>query len=380
LPDEDPLNPLSPNLSDGQRSFRFGRKVVWVSGLLLLAVVVYWLVLPLPLAAAPSPRAAAAAVSTIKVDGISYTTARAWFLRLGFKAKYDDKKQVLTLTKSDRRVEFKVDSREARLDGLRIFLGEPALVVKNVFYLSTLDLEYFLAPILRPTQLKPRKPLRTLVIDAGHGGMDSGTQHKRLKLDEKVFTLDIAQRLEKLLADQSWQILQTRTDDKFVSLNKRAEFANEVKADVFVSIHFNATLNNPAVRGTETYILTPQFQSSTSSLAKTPEDKVRHTGNSHDGWNAVLGYQVHRTLVNALKSEDRGYKRARFAVLRLVNCPAVLVEAGYLSNDEEGALINTEAYRAHIAEALANALKVYAACIPRLAPVTATPEDGAVKN
>jgi N-acetylmuramoyl-L-alanine amidase len=73
----------------------------------------------------------------------------------------------------------------------------------------------------------------------------------------------------------------------------------------------------------------------------------------------VLGYHVHRQLLAVLKTEDRGYKRARFAVLRLVDCPAVLVEAGYLSNNDEAKRIADEDYRAEIAAALYAAVQAY---------------------
>jgi N-acetylmuramoyl-L-alanine amidase len=205
--------------------------------------------------------------------------------------------------------------------------------------------------------------LRTIVIDPGHGGNDTGTQNKGGKLDEKVFTLDVAKRLQRLLGDSGWKVVLTRDDDRFVSLPARAEIANKAKADLFISIHFNAVANNPSVKGTETYVLTPRFQRSTSSALPTPEDKVEQVGNRHDAWSAVLGAQMHRHLLGKLKTEDRGYKRARFAVLRLVDCPSVLVEAGYLSNGAEARKLASESYRGDIAEALATAIQGYAAAL-----------------
>lgn len=295
----------------------------------------------------------------IKLGGVSYVGAEAYFARLGYKAAYDAPNQTLTLTAASSELVMRADSRDARLNGLRAFLGEPALLREGTLYVATLDIDRFLLPILRPLQFNPRH-LRTIVIDAGHGGNDTGTQNKKHKLDEKVFALDVAQRLERMLADgERWRVLMTRTDDRFVGLAERAEFANKAGADLFISIHFNAVANNAAVRGTETYVLTPQFQRSTSSLKSSVEDKVANPGNAHDAWSAVLGYQVHRQLLASLKSEDRGYKRARFAVLRLVNCPAVLVEAGYLSNDAEAKNIASEAYRRELAASLYTAVQGY---------------------
>ena len=308
----------------------------------------------------PASRGSAPAV--VKIGGASYTEARAWFARLGYKAAYDPEKKTLALASAAGRVVLEVDSREASLHGLRIFLGEPVVLRKGAVYVATIDLDRFVGPILRPAQLAPR-PLRTIVIDPGHGGQDTGTQNKPGKLDEKVFTLDVAKRLQRLLADSGWKVVLTRTDDRFVALPARAEIANNANADMFVSIHFNAVANNKTVKGTETYVLTPRFQRSTSSALPSDEDKVEQVGNRHDGWSAVLGMQMHRQLLGKLKTEDRGFKRARFAVLRLVDCPSVLVEAGYLSNDAEARKLSTEAYRGDIAEALAAGIQAYAAAL-----------------
>ncbi len=312
--------------------------------------------------AANRPASRESAPSTVKIKGVAYTEARAWFARLGYKAAYDAEKKTLTLGSASGRVVLEVESREATLNGMRVFLGEPVKAYRGGVYVAGTDLDRFIGPILRPSQLAPR-PLRTIVIDPGHGGTDTGTQNKAGKLDEKNFTLDVAKRLQRMLAESGWKVVLTRTDDRFVALPDRAELANKAKADLFVSIHFNSVANNPAVRGTETYVLTPRYQRSTSSQLPSPEDKVEQIGNRHDGWSAVLGAQMHRQLLGKLKTEDRGYKHARFAVLRLVDCPAVLVEAGYLSNDAEARKLNTEAYRGDIAEALAAGVQAYAAAL-----------------
>lgn len=317
---------------------------------------------PVVLASRTTPRPASPAV--VKIGGVSYTDARAWFARLGYKSAFDPDKHVLTLTSAAGRIVLEGESREAELHGLRIFLGEPALWRKDVFYVASIDLDRFIGPILRPGQLAAR-PLRTIVIDPGHGGQDTGTQNKAGKLDEKTFTLDVAKKLQRLLAasDPSWRVLLTRSDDRFIALPERAEMANRAGADLFISIHFNAVANNPSVRGTETYVLTPRNQRSTSSAARSPEDKIDNPGNRHDPWSAVLGAHMHRQLLGKLRTEDRGYKRARFAVLRLVDCPAVLVEAGYLSNDAEARKIASDSYRGDIAEAVAAGVQAYAASL-----------------
>jgi N-acetylmuramoyl-L-alanine amidase len=86
---------------------------------------------------------------------------------------------------------------------------------------------------------------------------------------------------------------------------------------------------------------------------------VANPGNRHDPANVLLGYQVHRALLNSLKTSDRGFKRARFAVLRPLKCPGLLVEAAYLSNDTEARRVGTPAYRQQIAEAIAAGIRGY---------------------
>jgi N-acetylmuramoyl-L-alanine amidase len=231
-------------------------------------------------------------------------------------------------------------------------------------WLARIDAEALLGPLLRPGDYAAsRREVRTVMIDAGHGGRDTGTRNARLKLDEKGPALDVALRLGALLESEGLRVLYTRTDDSFVSLADRAALTNAAQPDLFVSVHFNAVADAPKVRGTETYILTPAGQRSTASPRLEPGDSVAQAGNAFDAWNAQLGWHLHHRLLVHLDSFDRGLKRARFAVLRLVECPAVLVEAAYLSNDEEAELIATPEYRQRVAEAIAIGIAHYAAAV-----------------
>ena len=343
-------------------------------GLAFLALVAGLDLAVLTADAAPQrarPRSeASASPGRVTLGGVSYSDARAAFSRLGYKSAWNAKTLDLTLTSPSGVVVFTADSREATVHGMRLFLGESAVLNKGVLHITTIDMERFLLPMLRPERNAPR-PLRVIVIDAGHGGNDSGTRSSDEKLMEKTYTIDVARRLQRLLAGGDWRVVMTRTDDRYIPLPERADIANAAKADLFISIHFNAVANGASVRGTETYVLTPRFQRSTSSAKSSPEDKVEAPGNRHDAWSAVLGYHMHRKLLSKLKTEDRGYKRARFAVLRLVNCPGVLVEAGYLSNAGEARRIADADYRGDIAEALATAVYSYSASLASARAATA---------
>ncbi|MFA6963014.1 MAG: N-acetylmuramoyl-L-alanine amidase [Opitutaceae bacterium] len=316
--------------------------------------------------AGPPSRNSVSANSTyIKVSGVAYVDARVAFARLGMKAAWVERGKVMRFQSATDRIDIEADKRDSSLNGLRVLMGEPAVFQGSSLFISRIDADRLFLPILRPSAVAtpPAPALRVIVIDPGHGGQDTGTQNKPLKLDEKVFALDVAQRLRVLLAKQGYKVVMTRTDDRFIPLQQRADIANKAGADLFISIHFNAVGGAPTVRGSETYAMTPQYQHSTGSAKADPSDKVANPGNANDPWNTLLAYHIHNQVLAKLGSEDRGMKRARFAVLRLVNSPAVLVEAGYLSNDAEARKIASSAYRADMAEAIAQGVRAYAQAI-----------------
>jgi N-acetylmuramoyl-L-alanine amidase len=318
-----------------------------------------------PVTAGPPARNPVASSATyIKVAGVNYVDARVFFARYGFKGEWVERGKVLRLQTKSTRVELTTDKRDVLFNGMRVLMGDPAVFRGNTLYVSRIDADKLFLPILSPSSVAtPAPALRVIVIDAGHGGQDTGTQNKPHKLDEKEFTLDVANRLRPMLVKQGYKVVMTRTDDRFIALPQRAEIANKAGADLFISIHFNAVGGAPAVRGSETYTMTPRYQRSTGSPKSDPSDAVLNPGNAHDPWNALLGYHMQTQMLAKLGSVDRGLKRARFAVLRLVNSPAVLVEAGYLSNDEEAKKIATAAYRQSLAEALAQGVRGYAMAI-----------------
>jgi N-acetylmuramoyl-L-alanine amidase len=319
----------------------------------------------LPADAVPQSHGSSTPATSLRIDGVSYVEVRAYLARHGFKASWLERGKRMRFQSPKMTFELEHDNRDMVLNGLRALLGEPAVLRGNTFYVSRIDAEKLLLPIISPSSvIAPAAPaLRVIVIDPGHGGKDTGTQNTSLKLDEKVFSLDVAKRLNALLAQQGYKVVMTRTDDRFIELAQRAEIANKAGADLFISIHFNAVGGASAVRGSETYFMTPQFQRSTGSAKSSPSDKELNPGNTNDPWNALLGYQMHASMLGKLGSADRGLKHARFAVLRLVKCPAVLVEAGYLSNTDEAKKIATPAYRQAMAEAFAQGVRDYARAI-----------------
>jgi N-acetylmuramoyl-L-alanine amidase len=196
------------------------------------------------------------------------------------------------------------------------------------------------------------------VIDAGHGGRDSGTRNVINGNFEKEYTLDWALRLRSLLETNGWKVILTRTNDADLSLTERIGVADRVKADLFISLHFNSGAPNHELAGLETYCLTPTGMP--SSLVRTYEDDPKQTfpNNAFDEQNFQIAYRVHRELLQSLGMIDRGIRRARFmSVLRGQNRPAVLIEGGYLSNPNEAKKISSGYYRQLLADAVARAIE-----------------------
>ncbi len=341
------------------------RRFLHVFILSAVSAALFFVAGPSAEASPKSQGAAATAPASIKIAGVTYVDAGAFFTRQGFKWAWIERGRSVRFQSRGDKIDFEHDKREISFNGMRMLMGEAAVLRGSVLYISRIDAEVFFRPILSPSSVKTQPPpaLRVIAIDAGHGGQDTGTQNKPFNLSEKVFTLDVANRLRALLVKEGYQVVMTRTDDRFIELARRAEIANKAGADLFISIHFNSVAGSSAVKGSETYVMTPRYQRSTSGAKREASDNIANPGNAMDPWNSLLGYHMHAKVLAELDSADRGFKRARFAVLRLVNSPGVLIEAGYLSNNEEARRIATPAYRAALAKALADGVKAYALAI-----------------
>src|SRR5207245_3548308 len=165
----------------------------------------------------------------------------------------------------------------------------------------------------------------TVVIDAGHGGHDRGGIPGQ-RVAEKDMTLDVAQRLKRVLAASGYRVVMTRDSDVFVSLGGRVAIANSYPNALFVCIHFNSAKRMGA-GGIETYFY------SRDSLP--------------------LASAIHYFVAGGAPSSNRGVRRRGYYVLRKTNIPAVLVECGFLTNQTEAAYAQTASYRQKLAEEIA---------------------------
>jgi len=260
------------------------------------------------------------------------------------------------LTDGTHSLVFKENSRIAFLDGVKLFLDESLKQEGKVWIVGASDSRIILESVFG-AGVRAR-PIDTVVIDPGHGGSQDGTKNESLGILEKEMTLDVSLRLAEHLEEAGLKAVLTRYDDRLVGLDDRSKMANGLKADLFVSVHFNAALNKDA-QGLETYMLTPAGQPSSSS-EKVGGDSVAYPGNRFDLQNFELAYRIQDSLLERLGREDRGVKKARFRVLKSLDCPGVLAECGFVSNQNEALLVSTAGYRERVAQALADAIIEYA--------------------
>ena len=252
---------------------------------------------------------------------------------------------------------FKVGSRAAQFYGVNWWLGFAPQMIRGVPCLHWLDAQKNLQPLLRAPD-ESVAGNRTIVIDPGHGGADSGARSIFNGAFEKDYTLDWAVHLGRLLASNGFNVILTRDRDVEISLQQRVATAERANAVLFVSLHFNSGAANRDMSGIETYCLTPVGMP--SSLVRDYEDDVTQEfpNNAFDEQNLHLAHKLHRSLVQSTSAVDRGIRRARFmGVLRGQNRPAVLIEGGYLTNPIEAQRIADASYRTRLAMAVAEALE-----------------------
>jgi N-acetylmuramoyl-L-alanine amidase len=318
-----------------------------------------------------------AASSSYRIGGVEYVPVLDLQKRFGLAESWLKRDERLLLRNDRWRIELNADSRDADLNGVRFLLGEPIRVQRRVAYISRVDAEKLLGPILRPGYLQPTVPdLRVIAIDPGHGGVDNGTQNTRLGLMEKTLTLDVAARLGRLLRAEGYKVVFTRDSDTKVELPLRAAAANTVGADLFVSIHFNSLPNDRKTNGVELFTFAPATVKSTDAWSGKVSDAENEPSpvNKYDHWSSVAAFAVHRELLETLKAFDRGKKIAHWGVLRSLNCPGMLVECGFLSNDTEARKVSSYEYRQKIAEAIASGIRDYGNALNALRPAPQRPQ------
>ncbi len=223
---------------------------------------------------------------------------------------------------------------------------------------------------------------KTVVIDAGHGGKDSGALGK--KMMEKDLTLAIALKVGSYIKEfmPEVNVVYTREDDTFVALDERAEIANKAKADLFVSIHGNS-ISKPEIHGTETFVLGLHRSQENLEVAKKENSVIileDDYNTKYEGFdpNQPESYIIFELMQNVYLDQSilaaslvenqfetrvgrhsRGVKQAGFLVLRKTAMPGILIEVGFLSNDKEEKYLMSEDGQTYLASGIFRAIRDY---------------------
>ncbi|HQE74261.1 MAG TPA: N-acetylmuramoyl-L-alanine amidase [Myxococcota bacterium] len=221
------------------------------------------------------------------------------------------------------------------------------------------------------------RPLR-VVLDPGHGGHNTGAIGVA-GIHEKHLTLTMAKQVAALLEDAAdVEIILTRTDDTFLELTERTDFAHKVDADIFISLHCNAS-ESPEPHGIETFFLGVKGSDPEADLLALRENEnavtpapatadplvaaiisdIRRNGTMAE--SSDLAAIVQQSLIKSIpEAVSRKVRQANFAVLRHSGIPAIVVEVGFLTHPKEGLLLANTDYQARITKALATAIKSFA--------------------
>ena len=319
------------------------------------------------------------------INGQSYVSLADWGRANGLNASRTSRGDEIVLANPATRLVFDVDSRYADINGIRVALSFPIANTKGLLLIAQLDLDTAVRPLVFPQKLSATR-ITTICLDPGHGGKDTGNRvgwHY-----EKIYTLALAAEVRDQLKQAGFNVIMTRTKDTYVDLPLRPALANRRGVDLFVSLHFNATpTGRDEVEGPETYCITPAGASSTNARGEGGEfGSAVGTGptmaNRNEQKSLLLAYQIQKSLVRNLGAEDRGVRRARFAVLRDATVPAILIEGGYMTHPVEGRKIYSDAYRRQMARAIVQGILAYQkmTAAPVSSPLPATNRPAAKRT
>jgi len=317
----------------------------------VLAFVFASVVLPFSIAIA------AVEWQVIKINGRDYLSVDNISKFYGLPAEVVPSGAKIQSETANHPLEFVSGSREAMINGARSWLCFPVVEQDGKSLVSRTDLAKTIEPLVRPHRVADVGKVQTVVLDPGHGGHDKG-QVSRYGA-EKDFALDVARKLRPILQAKGFRVIMTREGDYFVPLEVRAKIANSARNSIFVSIHFNATNDDPNATGFEIFSFTPRGAPSTSDGNVNANSFNMQPGSSVDARSMALSACIYHSVLGQLREYDRGIKRARFAVLRLTTVPAVLLECGFLTERGESKLISNKDWRAKLAGAIGVGIENY---------------------
>src|ERR1051326_3479453 len=295
----------------------------------------------------------------VKINGHDYLSVDNISKFYGLPAEVVPSGAKIQAETANHPLEFVSGSREAMINGARSWLYFPLIEQGGKYLVSRTDVAKTIEPLVRPHRVSNVGNIQTVVLDPGHGGHDKG-QVSRYG-NEKDFALDVARKLRPILQAKGFRVIMTREGDYFVPLEVRAQIANSAPNSIFVSIHFNASGDDPNATGFEIFSFTPRGAPSTSDSNVNSNSFNMQPGSSVDAQSMALSACIYHSLLGQLPEYDRGIKRARFAVLRLTKVPAVLIEGGFLTDRGEAKLIANKDWRSKLAGAIGVGIESYRA-------------------
>lgn len=277
---------------------------------------------------------------------------RTIFESMGATVYWNSSTSTVTAVKGSTKVVMPLNSTKPTINGVIYTLDVPTRIVDNralaplrfvcEAFGGTVNWDANTYTVyIYSTSSDPEPRERIVVLDAGHGGSDTGARGS--SMDEKDANLAITLKAGALLQQRGFRVEYTRTDDSYVGLEERSNIANQLNATVFVSIHMNSYVTSTP-SGTETYFYAPQ---NNAMLYAQRSDRAR------------LAEDLQRSLVNSLQRQDRGVKEANLSVLRNTTMPSALVEVVFISNSAEQALLQTSDFRDRAAEAIADGITAF---------------------
>jgi len=318
---------------------------------------------------------------TMRFSGVRYVSLNNFCYANNLNCDIDAITKISTITDGTKTVKIMPDSDISLIDGYKKTFSHEVRAKGDLIYIPPSLASYLEATVfkIRPeVRIVSPYTIRKIVIDAGHGGKDPGAVGRYYKVKEKDVVLDIAKELKKELKKKgNFDIVMTRETDTFISLWKRSDIANKNKADLFISIHANAS-RSTRPKGFEVYYLSDATDDSARALAAAENEVIAFETNSSDNkpdylnptvWDMTLSenrdesIELAKFICNSAKKDlgvrDRGAKSARFYVLKGTMMPAVLVEVGFLSNKQEEWKLRKSSYRKEAAKAIAKGILAY---------------------
>lgn len=300
----------------------------------------------------------------LRIAGKDYVGLADWARGRQFELHWVKRDESVQVTSGGSKIVFDVDSHEAKVNGVGVWLSFPVMLRNGAMYLAQIDIQTALEPLLSPPRNRAGSRIKSICLDPGHGGKDPGNRVGANQ--EKKYTLLLAQEVREQLSRAGFNVTLTRSTDIYLELDERPDLARRRKADLFISLHFNSAENSrDSVHGAETYCLTPVGASSTNARGE-GSGAGWFPGNRFNDKNIVLAYEIQKSVTRTLGAEDRGVRRARFAVLRDAVMPAVLIEAGFMSHPVEGKKVFDAAYRKQMARAIAEGIMAYKRAVERV--------------